>query len=59
MARRNLSCWECKQPVLVKNVGQERRRYPGGFDEVLCKTCQRKRVDAMVAKARRELGLGS
>lgn len=54
--RRNLTCWECKQPVLVKNVGQERRRYPG-FDEVLCRACQRKRVDAMVARVRKELGL--
>lgn len=57
MGRKGLVCWQCKQPVLVKDVGEERRRFPGTKDEVLCKTCQRANVAAAVAKNRKELGL--
>lgn len=56
--RRNRTCWKCKCPVLMKDVGEERTRWPGTVQEYLCKTCQRERVDALVAKTRKELGLG-
>lgn len=57
MGRKGLTCWQCKLPVLVKDVGEERRRFPGGVDEVLCKTCQRANLAAAVAKNREGLGL--
>lgn len=57
MGRKGLTCWQCQQPTLVKDVGEERRFYPGGRDEVLCKTCQRANLAAAVAKTRGRIGL--
>jgi len=57
MGRKSQTCWQCKQPVLMKDVGEERRRFPGGKYEVLCKTCQRENLAAAVIRYREGLGL--
>ena len=52
-------CRECgREPLKIDDVGEHRRRYPGGRDEFLCKTCQQRRVAAMVERKRIELGFG-
>lgn len=55
--RRNLTCWSCKLPVLVKNVGEERTKFPGGVAEYLCKSCQQARVDRFVKETRERMGV--
>jgi transposase-like protein len=55
--RRNLTCWSCKQPVLVKDIGEERTRWPGNEQEYLCKTCQRKKLDKSIRETRERMGI--
>jgi hypothetical protein len=55
--RRNLTCWSCKQPVLVKDIGEERTRWPGNIQEQLCKTCQRAKVEKSIRETRERMGL--
>jgi hypothetical protein len=57
MGRRNLTCWSCHQPVLVKDVAEERTSWPSGIESVRCTTCQKALVQALIDKTRRELGL--
>ena len=57
MSRRNLTCWQCGLPVLVKNVGEERRRYPGAVLEYLCQTCQRQNVEKSIRETRERMGM--
>lgn len=59
MGRAGLVCWQCKQPTLVKDVAEERRFYPGGRDEVRCRSCRDANLAAAVAKTRKEVGLES
>lgn len=57
MARKSRPCWVCGEPTLVRDVAEERTIRPGNRHEIMCKTCMKKRVDAAVAKKRKELGL--
>ena len=50
-------CWRCKKELRVKDVGEHRRKYPGGKHQFLCLDCQRKQVDAFVERTRRALEL--
>ena len=51
-------CRECgREPLKIAEVGEHRRRYPGGVDEFLCKDCQRRHVKEMIEENRRALGL--
>jgi hypothetical protein len=59
MGRTGLICWSCKQPVLVKDVAEERTSWPSGIESVRCTTCQDALVQALIAKTRKELGLPS
>jgi hypothetical protein len=43
--------------VLVKNVGEERRRYPGAVMEYLCQTCQRQNVEKSIRETRERMGM--
>ena len=55
-AREKRYCWQCKQPVKVKDVGQERSKYPGQVQEYLCKTCQRENVEGAIRENREAKG---
>lgn len=50
-------CWQCKrEPLKIADVGEHRRRYPGGVDEFLCRECQQEtlRVRREETRARLE-----
>lgn len=50
-------CWECGQLFLKKELAGERTMYPGRKTQYLCNGCKQKKVDAMIARRREELGL--
>lgn len=50
-------CWVCGEQTLVKDVAEERTVYPDCRNEVMCKSCNEKRVAAAIAKTRKELKL--
>jgi len=53
-------CWKCgKEPLRVQDVGEHRRKYPGGKDEFLCKDCRNAALARAVEANRRAAGLES
>lgn len=50
-------CWVCGQPTLVKDVAEERTIWPGRRQQIMCKTCMCKKLEAAIVKKRKELGL--
>ena len=53
-------CWKCgKEPLRVQDVGEHRRKYPGGKDEFLCKDCRNAALARAVEAHRRAAGLES
>lgn len=57
MAAKPRPCWVCGQPTLVKDIAEERKKFPSGEREVMCKTCMSKKLEAAIAKKREEIGL--
>lgn len=54
------TCWKCgRENLRVKDVGEHRRKYPGGKNEFLCVNCQRKRINDATAATRQRFGLRS
>ena len=51
-------CWECgREPLRVEDVGEHRRKYPGGKDEFKCKQCRNAALARAVEANRRAAGL--
>lgn len=52
-------CRRCEVKItnLAKQVGEVRTLYPSNKREILCMECHLKKVDRLVERTRRELGL--
>lgn len=57
MTKRERPCWSCGKPTMVKDAAQERTRYPGRREEVLCRACEKEWMAERIRENRERLGL--